>query len=156
MWALGEYMRNHVTFKCTKFNLTVQHENFINENNFGEDLANWLFSELAKLNAVKVGELGQEDWGWYLPLEYSELSFYLNLGEYPSDETDWLLWVESPRVGLFKKLKKVNYIQETNLVSNIVNKILLTEKSISESRWHLEKNFKVGNESEYEQSPTPA
>jgi hypothetical protein len=59
-------MRTHVTFLTKAFNLTKQKSHFINEANFGEDLANWLIVELNKCNFIKVDVNPlQEDWERY-------------------------------------------------------------------------------------------
>lgn len=149
-------MRNHVTFKCTKFNLTERHENFINPDNFGEDLANWLTLLLDKEANIESFDPGQEDWGWYIPLKHKEKTFYINLGFYPNEDTDWLLWVEPPSRSIIEKFKKINYNNETIFVCNSVNSILQSENTISEVHWHLEKDFKVGNESEWKPEPNHA
>ncbi len=149
-------MRNHITFKSTRFNLTERHENFINPDNFGEDLANWLTKLLDKELNIESSDSGQEDWGWYISLIYKEKLFYINLGFYPSDESDWMLWVEPPKRNIIERFKKINYTTEVYYICNAINCIFNTEKTIGEIRWHLENNFKIGNESEWESKPSHA
>jgi len=58
-------MKTHVTFLADGFNQTEQKPNFINDGNFGEDLAHWLIAEFKKFEDILADpEPLQEDWGW--------------------------------------------------------------------------------------------
>ena len=72
-------MSNDLLFDTNRFNLSEVGEHFINPCCFGEDLAAWLRTKLTERGA-RASEPGQEDWGWYLGVEYAGRSYFIGIG----------------------------------------------------------------------------
>jgi hypothetical protein len=101
-------------FRTPRFNLSLVKEHFINPCCFGEDLAVFLQSELAK-NGFQTQVPGQEDWGWYLPVSRGSDRYYLDISGIPdeegsvSNEGEWRIMVEKRR-SIWDRLTGCNVI----------------------------------------------
>ena len=116
-----------LSFETDKFNLTVEGDNFINPNCFGEDFANWLKPELEKKEII-VLDIYQEDWGWELVCSDSEQKYYLGVGGLTENRNlnhgEW-------RVMFTKKRNLLNIILGSQKLTREEN-IILIVKSILE------------------------
>jgi len=84
-------------FKTGRFNLTAVKDHFINPCCCGEDLAAWLRDKLVAKGVMSSGP-GQEDWGWYLNVNYFRDSYFLgmsgNAHQQGCDGGQWRIIVE--------------------------------------------------------------
>jgi hypothetical protein len=71
--------RSVVSFESSAFNCTEPKQYFINEGCFGDDVAAWFRDEL-RSRGYAASEPGQEDFGWYLPVEIDGLDYFLLIG----------------------------------------------------------------------------
>lgn len=95
-------MRSDLLFETNRFNLSRVEPHFINPCCFGEDAADWLRARLAE-RGIGASAPAQEDWGWYLGLDYDGEEYFLGIGG-NSDETaadpdrgEWRLMLERKR-----------------------------------------------------------
>jgi hypothetical protein len=128
-------MHKDFVFNSSKFNLSVEKDNFINPCCFGEDIANWLKERLITRN-IKVTEPDQEDWGWYIELENNGDSYFIGIGGYPeegdhSDYGEWRIMVEKKRSFLHKLTGK-NKTTGNEGIFSIIREILESETSFKD------------------------
>lgn len=71
-------MQHFITLFTSRFNTEIINPNFINPCCFGEDFAVWLKQQMQKQD-LKVTDIGQEDWGWYLLLDYQGKTFTIGI-----------------------------------------------------------------------------
>jgi hypothetical protein len=81
-------IRTVVTFEATAFNMTEPKESFINPCSFGDDVANWLISELRKRSVRTDEKPGQEDFGWYLNFEITGTGHTFVIGHRPTGSSE--------------------------------------------------------------------
>jgi hypothetical protein len=121
-------------FKTGRFNLTVMKDHFINPCCFGEDLAAWLRDKLVA-KGVKSSSPGQEDWGWYLKVNYLRDSYFLgmsgNAHQQGCDEGQWRIIVEKKR-SVSQWLRGTGKILENDRVVLLIEEILRAEPNFQE------------------------
>lgn len=123
-----------ILFRSSRFNLSRVGEHFINPCCFGEDLAAWLTSKLAAKN-VEAANPYQEDWGWELPANWGNDTYYLcmsgnadNSGA-PEDEGEWRIIVEKRR-SLWQRLTGKGRIVAGDPLVHLIEEILSSEPAI--------------------------
>ena len=142
--------RTLVTFTSDAFNVTEQRPEFINPDNFGDDLARWLAAELRNRGIDAAEEVGQEDFGWYFSFRAAGVPYCFLLGhrdsEGDSPGTEWLGWVER-EAGLLGSLfgARGRGIQPEGLQA--IHGALSGSPLIREIRWHERAAFEAGDES---------
>lgn len=73
-----------LVFSTNRFNSSEPRPYFINDCCYGDDLAAWL-AERLRPRGFRVGEPGQEDWGWYLNVSREHRAWFLAIGLTASD-----------------------------------------------------------------------
>ena len=164
-------MKTHVTFLAEGFNLTESKPDFINENNFGEDLCRWLIQQVQLFPDLSVAESPeQEDWGWPIDLALGEHHGSICVGAYAVTAGDGLRdglrdgWLccwdpREPKRPLLpfrrKRFADFNHGVEncTRVVLSNLQEILSKDSAISQIHGHDEHNFRAGNEEEWSAAP---
>ncbi|MFN6129282.1 MAG: hypothetical protein ACK6DC_20790 [Planctomycetota bacterium] len=160
-------MKNHVTFLADGFNQTEPKPNFINDGNFGEDLAHWLIAEFKKFEDISADpEPLQEDWGWLVFVSTGQFTGNIGLGFYvvgtsQGDQDGWLcVWDPPKKKKPFLLFRKTKADQSNHQIEEISKKILLRfhdilseSPRISQIRWHDETDFMQGNEDNWSAKP---
>ncbi len=140
--------RTVVTFESSAFNMTEPKEYFINPCCFGDDVANWLISELRKRGMKTDEKPGQEDFGWYLNFEVTGVGHTFVIGHRPtgnSEQGTWIGWLERNRgfiPSLFGGRKRDIYASAVEAI----HKILSSSPQIRHVRWHFQNIFDKGYE----------
>jgi hypothetical protein len=160
-------MKTHVTFLADGFNLTETKPNFINDGNFGEDVAQWIIAEFNKHSDISADpEPLQEDWGWLIQVSTDQFSGHIGLGSYQvgtsnGEKDGWLCFWEAPKKKepflFFGKAKADEYNARIPEASEKMlrrfHAIISASSIISQIRWHDESDFMNGNEDKW--SPMP-
>ncbi|WNZ55232.1 hypothetical protein QT397_20565 [Microbulbifer sp. MKSA007] len=85
-----------IFFETDQFNLTKEHDHFINPGCFGEDFANWLKPHLEN-SGIEVSDIYQEDWGWEIDCS----GYYLGVGGLPENDSsnlgEWRVMITKKR-----------------------------------------------------------
>jgi len=137
-----------VTFKSDAFNTSVQKDYFINAGCYGDDLANWIISELQKRGIGTDHRPGQEDFGWYLDFKVSHNTFCLVVGYRPGDEREsgtWIGWLERSR-GLVGSILGGRERGITADAVEGIHEVLTSNPQIRQLRWHSRSDFDAGHE----------
>jgi hypothetical protein len=160
-------MNTYVTFVADRFNQKERRPNFINDDNFGEDLAQWIIAKLSQVNDILADpDPLQEDWGWLVYVSVDQVSGNIGLASYQVETPEgikdgWMCFLEMPKNKkpslLLNKAKADEYncrIQEVSeKILRDFNAILSSSPSISQIRWHNESDFMSGNEDNWTVSP---
>ena len=85
-------LRTLVTFRSAAFDTDGPRACFINPDNYGDVLAYWLMRALRSRGVEALGELGQEDHGWYFTFRGGGVEHDFIVGLRDGDE--WLGWLE--------------------------------------------------------------
>lgn len=131
-------LRTFVTFASNAFNTTASLPHFINPGNFGDDLAQWMVDRLNAAGIEGSGELGQEDFGWYLSFRCGGVEHDLVLGyrEGNVDESgEWIAWVER-RAGCIPSLMGARNRGIRPEAVKVVHDVLAGAQEIRNVRWH--------------------
>ncbi|WP_202840746.1 hypothetical protein [Luteimonas saliphila] len=113
-----------ITFKTDKFNLSVVGSDFINDCCFGEDLSNWLASELPS-TGVTADIICMEDFGWANLAEYQGASYLMcvagNSDEDPANPNygEWHVMLERGRTFMQKLLGKNKIASSDPIVGRV-------------------------------------
>jgi hypothetical protein len=148
-------IRTVVTFESTIFNTTEPKEYFINPGCFGDDVANWLISELRKQGLRTDEKPDQEDFGWYLNFTITRLGHTFAIGYRPTGESEqgtWIGWVERNRGfirSLFGGRKRGIHASAVEAIHNILS----SSSQIQDVRWHFQHDFDKGLEERGALSP---
>jgi hypothetical protein len=147
-------MRDHVTFLSDAFNKTEVKDNFINDDCFGEDLAEWLISCLSLPAGFVVDpEPCQEDWGWEVLLSGNGEKIFVGIGQYEiDDQLGWMCFVKS-EVPFYKSWFGVRSDVARRSICAALHHALHTNQRITQIRWHHEQDFMKGNESNWTERP---
>jgi hypothetical protein len=160
-------MKNHVTFLADGFNQTEQRPNFINDGNFGEDLAHWLIAEFKNFEDISTdSEPLQEDWGWWVFVSTGQVYGSIGLGAYVvgtshGDQDGWMCFWDPPeKKKPFLFFGKTKADQSNHQIEEVSKKILLQfhdilseSPRISQIRWHDETDFMNGKEDNWSSKP---
>jgi hypothetical protein len=149
--------RNVVTFRCPSFNTTQQKEKFINGGNFGDDVAEWVATELEKRGAKVDREddfPGQEDFGWYVDFQLGESPFTFVIGHRPEEDgsVEWVGWMER-QCGLVGSLFGGRNRRIDPQSVETIHSILKARTGITAIRWHLKADFDKGIEDKAAEQP---
>jgi hypothetical protein len=91
-------LRTEVSFLSNAFNTTQTKETYINEQNYGDDLALAVMDRLRALGwqvaAEDDGSPGQEDHGWYFGFGREKPDHTFMVGHITDTSDEWLGWVE--------------------------------------------------------------
>jgi len=116
------------TLHTDLFEATRPGPNFINPRCFGEDFAQWIYSQLKK-RGLPVSDPIQEDFGWVVLVTYHKHSFTLAIGimddSIGSMPAEWRIDVsfEKPLNGFrawFKKPPQIDLIELARIVEEIL------------------------------------
>jgi hypothetical protein len=132
-----------VTFRSAKFNTRQSRPNYINPQNYGDDLAEWLKEKLSARSAVVDQKIGQEDFGWWLSFRFNRRVYNLVVGYNASGY--WMAWLERKR-GLIGSLLGLRQKGISGDVANLIHAVLVSSEIISDVRWHEDKGFDVHRE----------
>jgi hypothetical protein len=160
-------MKTYATFVADKFNQKERLPNFINDDNFGEDLAQWIIAKLSLADDISVDpDPLQEDWGWLVNVSVGQVSGHIGLGAYQVETPEgvkdgWMCFLKMPKNRkpslLLNKAESDEYNSRIQEVSEKIlqgfNTILSNSPSISQIRWHNEADFLTGNEDDWTASP---
>jgi hypothetical protein len=152
---LKSEIRTVVTFESTAFNMTETKEYFINPCCFGDDLANWLISELRKRGVKTDKRPDQEDFGWYLNFEVTGIGHTFVIGHRPTGESEqgtWIGWLERNRgfvASLFGARERGIHASAAEAIDNILS----SSSQIQDVRWHFQHDFDKGLEERSALSP---
>jgi hypothetical protein len=135
---VGVAPRTLVTFRCTKFNTSETRRDYINPNNYGDDVAEWLRNELAAQGIVVGRKIGQEDFGWWLSFQNGGRMYDFVLG-YNADGY-WMGWLERERgmAGSLFGMRRKGIQAEA---AKVIHSVLVSTDFISDIRWHTPKDF---------------
>jgi hypothetical protein len=76
-------MKTYVTFVADRFNQKERLPTFINDDNFGEVLAQWIIAKLSQaVDVLADPDPLQEDWGWLVHVSVDQVSGHIGLGAY--------------------------------------------------------------------------
>ncbi|WP_216918995.1 hypothetical protein [Synechococcus sp. CCAP 1479/9] len=160
-------MKTHVTFLAEGLNQVEPKKNFINDSNFGEDMAQWIIDGFNKSGDVSADpEPLQEDWGWRVYVSTDGFSGNIGLGSYvvgtsSGDHDGWVCFWDKPKWKkpflFFGRAKADEYNKrvEESSVKIILrfHGILCASQRISQIRWHDEADFLKGNEESWTPKP---
>jgi hypothetical protein len=135
---LGPAPRTLVTFRSAKFNTSETKRHYINPYSYGDDVAEWLRSELTARGVVVVGGGGQEDFGWWLRFRCSSHVYDFVLG-YNADGY-WMGWLERKR-GIAGSLFGMRKKGIQTDAASLIHSVLASSDFISEVRWHNQRDF---------------
>jgi hypothetical protein len=131
-----------IVFKTGRFNLSKVGENFINPCCFGEDVAAFLRQKLTERN-IHTQEPYQEDWGWELPVQSGDQSYFLCMSGNADDSVtnpddgEWGIIVEKKRT-IWQRLTGSAKIATDDPMLLMIEEILSAQPGIREIR--LEEN----------------
>jgi len=134
-------LRTLVTFQSTSFNTTESREDFINPDNYGDDLARFLMDALRTDGVTVPDYLGQEDHGWFFTFEVNGTEHDLVVGW---ADGEWIAWIER-RTGLLASLlgrRRHGILPEA---VEAVHSVLSSSPEISDARWHLADAYQSGD-----------
>ena len=131
-------IRTLVTFRNSKFNTTETKPHYINPDNFGDDVAEWMVRRLKENGITAEEKLGQEDFGWYLGFRSGPHRYNFILG-YNADGY-WMGWLERQR-GFIASLvgARKRGIQPDS--ASVIHSVLNSTEDISDVRWYFRKDF---------------
>jgi hypothetical protein len=160
-------MKTHVTFLAEGFNQTERKPNFINDGNFGEDLAQWIIAEFNKFDDIPADtEPLQEDWGWRVFVSTKLCSGNIGLGCYQVETTSgekdgWMCFWDAPKkkkpflfFGKSKAEESNMHIEDASrMILLRFHDIISASSRFSQIRWHDETDFMKGNEDNWAPKP---
>lgn len=142
--------RTCVTFRSSAFNTTESKDEYINPENYGDDLAKWVMREL-QIRGVEVdAELGQEDYGWYFGFRSGGSKYHFIVGW---RDDDWVGWVERD-AGFLPSLFGARTKDIQTDAPQIIHSVLSESTLIDNLRWHFSKDFQSGDEEKSAKAPT--
>ena len=147
--------RTYVTFQSSAFNTTETGADYINPDNFGDDLAQWVMERLREQSVVVAPELGQEDLGWYITFEVAGQSYNFILGYRYGEESNWLGWLERD-VGLLPSVFGARRRSIMPEGAQAIHRALTSSSDIQNVRWHFKQDFDAGDEEHGNTQPTAA
>jgi hypothetical protein len=140
---MNSAIRTVVTFESTAFNMTKPKDYFINPCCFGDDLAEWLISELRKQGMRTDEKPGQEDFGWYLNFDTAGVGHTFVIGHRPNGETEagtWIGCLERKR-GLIGSILGGRRRGIQASAAQAIHQILTGSSVVREVRWHFHADF---------------
>jgi hypothetical protein len=148
-------VRNIATFRSTTFNATDPKPYFINPCCFGDDLAQWLISQLRARSVETENEPGQEDFGWYLGLRLAGTRYFLIITFRPDDVVEgktWIIRIER-NCGLIARAFGGQKRGIDVAVPQLLRSILTDAAHIEDVRWHSSEEFEKESEEFYGLKP---
>ncbi len=147
--------RTCVTFQSSAFNTTETGADYINPDNFGDDLARWVIERLNGQSVVVDPELGQEDFGWYITFEAAGQAYNLILGYRYGEASNWVGWLERD-AGLLPSLFGARRRGIMPEAAQAIHRVLSSSSEIQNVRWHFKQDFDAGKEEQSSTQPTGA
>ena len=135
--------RTHVTFRSSAFNTTEPKDYFVNPDNYGDDLANWLMRELRSRGVEVKDYMGQEDHGWYFTFRSGGVEYDFVVGMRVRDE--WLGWLERS-AGFVASLLGARKRGIGSDAALTIDAVLSASEQVRDVRWHFERDFMAGRE----------
>ncbi len=135
--------RTIVTFRSSGFNTTESRPNYINDNNYGDDVTEWLRVQLKQAGVAVGPKIGQEDFGWYLGFRLGKHDYEFIIG-YNADGY-WMGFIERSR-GFLGSLLGLRYQGLGANAASTIHSLLLSSKIIHDIRWHYRKDFDARRE----------
>lgn len=128
-------MKNQISFTTDIFESSQRAPNFLNDRNFGEDLARWLV-DVCREGEFKFGEPFQDDNGWFVPADARGEHFVVGVGimdeSIGASQADWLITVEKQRKW---KFFGSNDSQLRTELCDLIQNVLRDKPHIREIRW---------------------
>ncbi|MGI4787283.1 MAG: hypothetical protein ACRYFS_00385 [Janthinobacterium lividum] len=134
--------------------MTEEKEYFINLQNFGDDLAEYLIRELQAQRVEVNADIGQEDHGWYFSFRCAGKYYNLIVGHQDGEDENWLGWLEND-VGFLPSLFGGRSRKIQPQAAQLVHRMLISSPRIKNVRWHFKKDYESGNELFAAEEPTP-
>lgn len=139
--------RTITTFQSSSFNVKEAKDYFMNQDNFGDDLARWLSEQLEKRNIrIKRDDEfpGQEDFGWFFNCQIDGDDYCIVVGHHFDSQTfEWVTWIER-KCGLIKSLFGGRKKDIDFRVPQTIHEVLSSSDTISHIRWHRQIDFDQG------------
>ncbi|MFN3650586.1 MAG: hypothetical protein ACK47B_13500 [Armatimonadota bacterium] len=143
-----------VTFIAAGFNTTDSRPEFINPENFGDDVARVLMERLRGQGVSVDPELGQEDYGWYFSFTTGGREYDFLLGLRDGELSEWVGWLESG-AGFFASLFGARKRGVQPEAVRALDAALSALPSVRDVRWHLRADFDSGREERGIPGPLP-
>ena len=152
------HMRTVVTFRTTAFNTSERRPYFVNDGCFGDDVAQWLITELQSHGVETDAEPAQEDFGWYFSFRPATTEHQFIIGYRPGADEEpgtWIGWVER-KASLIGSLlgARGRGIEPTAL--RAIHDVLASDRRVSSVRWHRKTDFDATNENAGASEPDAA
>ena len=139
--------RTVVTFRNASFNAKEPREAFINPQNFGDDLAQWLAEGMEKKSIVveRTGEFpGQEDFGWFFNCRVDGDEYCIVVGHhFDAQEFEWVVWTER-RCGFLKSMLGGRKKDIDRRIPAVIHDVLSSSSTTTHIRWHKRAEFDRG------------
>lgn len=145
--------RPYVTFQSTAFNTSVSKEHYEHEDNFGDDLAEWIAEALSRADWEVGDEIFQEEHGWSISFGRDHDNYDLMVTCLVPERGRWLLWLESS-VGFFQNLFGGKRRGPSMSAVAAVHEVLASSPEIGSILWHDRDAFRRGDLEEG--APTPS
>ena len=145
-------VRPFASFHSAAFNLSEQRDIFIQDSNFGNDVAEWLADRLSDEGFEVSDQIHQDETGWFVPFEKDADKFDLGVTALSVDNQTWLVWIE-PTPGFFGKMLGRHRTPVPEAVLRKLHQILAKSPAVEALRWHTREQFKRGDFDEGEISP---
>ena len=149
---MAETQRRTVTFNCPGFNTTTEQPHFINEGNFGEDVAKRVGEELKALGCTVQDEIGQEDHGWYVSFTTAGTPYTFVVGIRDADTQDWVGWVERD-AGCLGSMFGGRARGIADAALRVVAAAVRALPGVTNIQWHVSAAFDAGREDEGTSEP---
>ena len=148
--------RTVVTFQSSIFNSSESRSYFINAENYGDDLAQWISDQLEKrgVEIFKGEEFpGQEDFGWFFCCEIDHEAFCVVVSHlYDGNSLEWVISVER-NYGFIKSLIRGRHRDINRKLLIALHDVLSSSDDIHHIRWHRYEDFSRGTLSKSDSSP---
>lgn len=130
-------VREVVVFESDAFNASEPRPYFINPDCFGDDLARWLSNELST-RGVQIGDVGQEDFGWYFDATANGAEHFVFVGLRPASDEDPAQWVV-----VVERRGSRGIASE---LAHAIDAALRAAAHVRNATWHWKSDFDAGRE----------
>lgn len=145
-------LRTPVTFRSAAFDTTEAKTYFINDENYGDDVAAWMAEQLRTRGIEVDQDIGQEDHGWYLTFRVEGTAYNFVVGHRDGSRVEWIGWLERSvgLLGLWFGARTRGISAEAALE---IHHALSEADEVTDVEWYDEREFMRG--SEEGGAPTP-
>jgi hypothetical protein len=147
-------VRTLVTFRAAGFNTSDVGQHFLNDDNFGEDVAVWIVNSLMNIGVTVDPEVGQEDHGWYFTFTVDGQDYDFIVGYRANHGPEWIGWLERS-VGLIPSLFGGRRRGIKSSAAATIHRVLVASPNFSHIAWHFERDFQDGDENRGTRQPSP-